>query len=295
MTDLCKLYKAALYLNGLSSSTTESYLRHFDKLTEYLDIAAPEFEPKNVKVKNLKEFIVWRNEVSPMSPGTQDFPITGLRSFFKFCMTENLIKRDPSRHLHRPKKYRGLPNVLTDTEMQKVLTKIPKDNQFLRNRALLQTMYSSGLRLSETTGLLLSKVQLDKGQITVIGKGDKERLIPIGQRAILFIREYLEVRPVPQNGHEDYVFLGNRGYKLTRGDVFEIIKQLTTNANIKRSVSPHTFSHTCATHMVQNGADLPAVQKILGHSSIMSTQVYTHLNTKYLHETVNQFHPAFKK
>jgi len=234
-----------------------------------------------------------------MSDSSQSRIISGLRSFYAFCLAERIVDTDPTELLEAPKLRRSLPDVLSFEEIELMISKIDYSKQEGgRNRAILETLYSCGLRVSELVNLRRSHLYLDIGFIRVIGKGDKERLIPIGTEAIKYIQIYLQdlrvhLPVIP--GFEDVLFLNRRGRKLTRIMIFYIIRDLAKMADIKKDISPHTLRHSFATHLVEGGADLRAVQEMLGHESITTTEIYTHLDREYLRETLQRYHPGFTK
>jgi integrase/recombinase XerD len=234
-----------------------------------------------------------------MGATTQARIISGIRSFYKYLLTEQLITIDPSTLLEAPKTRRKLPDTLSFEEIELLIGAIDLSSpEGTRNKAILETMYSCGLRVSELVGLKISCLYLDIGFIRVIGKGDKERLVPIGSDAIKCIKIYKDTVRSHQSVSEknqDILFLNRRGNALSRVMIFYIIKSLATAAGITKVISPHTFRHSFATHLVEGGADLRAVQEMLGHESITTTEIYTHLNRDFLRDTLQQFHPAFKK
>ena len=233
-----------------------------------------------------------------MTATSQARIISGIRSFYKYCLLEEVSKTDPSVLLEAPKTRRKLPDVLSFEEIELVIAQLDQSTpDGGRNKAILETMYSSGLRVSEVIGLKLSCLYLDVGFIRVIGKGDKERLIPIGSDAAKYIKIYkdnIRVHQPMQAGFEDILFLNNRGKGLSRVMIFYIIKAMAAKAGITKHISPHTFRHSFATHLVEGGADLRAVQEMLGHESITTTEIYTHLDRDFLRDTLQRFHPAFK-
>jgi integrase/recombinase XerD len=293
-----KGFKAYLQLEkSLSENSVEAYLHDIDKLTSYLEQAGISRSPKEVALKDLERFLQWITELG-MMPGSQARIISGLKSFFKYCLLEQVIAADPTALLESPKLKRALPDVLSFEEIEHIISQVDLSTaEGGRNKAILETLYSCGLRVSELVGLRISCLYLDVGFIRVIGKGDKERLVPIGTDAVKYINIYknnirVHVPVVP--GNEDILFLNRRGAGLSRVMVFLIIKEMAKKAGIKKTISPHTFRHSFATHLVEGGADLRAVQEMLGHESITTTEIYTHLDRKYLRNTLEKFHPAFK-
>jgi integrase/recombinase XerD len=294
-----KGYKAYLRLEkSLSDHSVEAYLHDVTKLTEYLQIVNQEKNPAALTLKDLQAFVKWIGELG-MGATTQARIISGIRSFYKYLLTEQLITIDPSTLLEAPKTRRKLPDTLSFEEIELLIGTIDLSSpEGTRNKAILETMYSCGLRVSELVGLKISCLYLDIGFIRVIGKGDKERLVPIGSDAIKCIKIYKDRVRSHQSVSEknqDILFLNRRGNALSRVMIFYIIKSLATTAGITKVISPHTFRHSFATHLVEGGADLRAVQEMLGHESITTTEIYTHLNRDFLRDTLQQFHPAFKK
>ena len=292
-----KGYKAYLQLEkSLSENSVEAYLRDIDKLTSYLEQNANNRSPSSITLKDLEAFVQWISQLG-MMPGSQARIISGLKSFFKYCLTEQITNTNPTELLEAPKLKRALPDVLSFEEIENIIAEIDLSTpEGGRNKAMLETLYSCGLRVTELVNLKLSCLYLDVGFIRVTGKGDKERLVPIGSDAIKYIniyrssiRVHIEIKP----GNEDILFLNRRGSQLTRVMVFLIIKDLAKKAGIKKTISPHTFRHSFATHLVEGGADLRAVQEMLGHASITTTEIYTHLDREFLRKTLEQFHPGF--
>ncbi|MDI9364617.1 MAG: site-specific tyrosine recombinase XerD [Flavobacterium sp.] len=296
--DYKKGFKAYLQLEkSLSDNSVEAYLRDVEKLTSYLEINNSIKSPANLVLKDLQGFIKWIAELG-MTSTSQARIISGIKAFYKYCILEQICTTDPSTLLDAPKTKRLLPDTLSFDEIEKMIAAIDLSKpEGGRNKAIIETMYSCGLRVSETVNLKISCLYLEVGFIRVIGKGDKERLVPIGRDAIKYIEIYKnEIRkqqPI-QKGFEDFLFVNNRGKLLSRVMIFYIIKDLAAKANIKKTISPHTLRHSFATHLVEGGADLRAVQEMLGHESITTTEIYTHLDRDYLRSTLQQFHPAFK-
>lgn len=293
-----KGYKTFLQLErSLSDHSIEAYLRDVDKLTQYLESNGSEQSPGEVKLNDLQGFLKWLHPFG-LSASSQSRIVSGIRGFFKYCLIEKIITQDPSALLETPVNKRSLPEFLSISEIESMIAKIDVSTpEGARNKAIIETMYSCGLRVSELTELKISSLYLDIGFIRVIGKGNKERLIPIGREAIKYIKLYLnEIRNhlTIKKGFEDHVFLNKHGKSLSRIMIFYIIKDLSKKAGITKNISPHTFRHSFATHLVEGGADLRAVQEMLGHESITTTEIYTHLSREYLRETLQQFHPAFK-
>ncbi len=293
-----KGFKAYLQLEkSLSENSVQAYLRDIELLTSYMLNESALKNPADLKLKDLQQFIKWIAELG-MTASSQSRIVSGIRAFYKYCLLEDISKTDPTALLETPKQKRLLPDVLSFDEIENIISQIDLSKpEGGRNKAILETMYSCGLRVTELVNLKISQLYLDVGFIRVLGKGDKERLVPIGSSAIKFINIYkntIRVHIAPTKGNEDILFLNSRGSKLSRVMIFYIIKDLTLKAGIKKTVSPHTFRHSFATHLVEGGADLRAVQEMLGHASITTTEIYTHLDREFLRKTLENFHPAFK-
>jgi integrase/recombinase XerD len=294
-----KGFKAYLQLErSLNENSVEAYLRDVDKLTGYLQANGSLKSPQDIDLKELQQFVKWIGELG-ITATSQARMISGIRAFYKYCLLENISRTDPSTLLEAPKLKRALPDILSFEEIEKVIAQVDLSKpDGGRNKAILETMYSCGLRVSEVVNLKISCLYLDPGFIRVIGKGDKERLVPVGSEAVKYIKIYkdnIRVHQPIQNGFTDILFLNKYGKALSRIMVFYIIKDLARKAGITKNISPHTFRHSFATHLVEGGADLRAVQEMLGHESITTTEIYTHLDRDYLRATLHQFHPAFKK
>jgi integrase/recombinase XerD len=293
-----KGFKAYLQLEkSLSDNSVQAYLRDIELLTNYLHEKNTLKAPSDILLRDLQSFLKWITELG-MTASSQARIISGLRSFYKYCQLEQISSTDPTTLLDAPKLKRSLPDVLGFDEIENMIGNIDLSKpEGGRNKAILETMYSCGLRVSEVVNLRISQLYLDVGFIRVVGKGDKERLVPIGSSAVKYINLYkntIRVHLIVKKGNEDILFLNNRGSKLSRVMIFYIIKDLALKAGIKKTVSPHTFRHSFATHLVEGGADLRAVQEMLGHASITTTEIYTHLDREFLRKTLENFHPAFK-
>ncbi|MBN8720778.1 MAG: site-specific tyrosine recombinase XerD [Sediminibacterium magnilacihabitans] len=293
-----KGYKAYLRLEkSLSEHSVEAYLRDVEKLTQFLQANNLLKTPGDVELKELQQFVKWINELG-MTATSQARIISGIRSFYKYCLAEQIAQKDPSLLLEAPRTKRTLPDTLSFAEIESLIAQVDQSTpDGGRNKAILETMYSCGLRVSELIGLKISCLYLDVGYVRVTGKGDKERLVPIGNDAVKYIKQYKDLirsHQLIKNGYEDILFLNKRGTGLSRVMIFYIIKDLAAKAGITKNISPHTFRHSFATHLVEGGADLRAVQEMLGHESITTTEIYTHLDRDYLRDTLHQFHPAFK-
>ncbi len=293
-----KGFKAWLQLEkSLAENSVEAYLRDIDKLTDYLQATHKMVTPQELELKDLEKFVQWVSELG-MTVTSQSRILSGLRSFYAYCYMEQIVTINPTALLETPKQKRLLPDTLSFDEIESIIAQIDLSKpEGGRNKAILETLYSCGLRVSELVNLRISCLHMDIGFVRVIGKGDKERLVPIGSDAIKYIdiyknniRTHISIKP----GQEDFLFLNRRGSKLTRVMIFIMLKALAKKAGIVKNISPHTFRHSFATHLVEGGADLRAVQEMLGHESITTTEIYTHLDREFLRNTLHQFHPAFK-
>lgn len=290
-----KQFKNYLKLErSLAPNSINAYLADISKLLEFFEIKEIELSPTQVTQQELIDFLEFINELG-MSPYSQARMVSGIKAFFRFLMYEELIKKDPSELLEAPKLGRKLPDTLNLPEIEKLLGAIDMSTpEGTRNRAILETLYSSGLRVSELTELKITNVHEDIGFLRVFGKGSKERLVPIGKEALKHInlyKEHVRVHIPVQKGYEDHLFLNRRGKSLTRVMIFTIIKDLSAKIGLKKNISPHTFRHSFATHLIEGGADLRAVQEMLGHESITTTEIYTHLDRDYLKQVITQYHP----
>jgi integrase/recombinase XerD len=293
-----KGFKAWLQLEkSLADHSVDAYLHDINKFTAYLSLQETEPKPGDITLKQLEAFIKWINELG-MTATSQARIISGLRSFYRYCVLEQISSQDPTVLMESPKLKRLLPDTLSFEEIEQIIAAIDLSKaEGVRNKAIFETMYSCGLRVSELVNLRISNLYLDVGFIKVIGKGDKQRLVPIGSSAIRHINIYKQNIRNKQSialGQEDILFLNRRGSGLTRVMIFLVLKQLVSKAGINKVVSPHTFRHSFATHLVEGGADLRAVQEMLGHESITTTEIYTHLDRDYLRQTLREFHPGFK-
>ncbi|MEY3678521.1 MAG: hypothetical protein RI924_662, partial [Bacteroidota bacterium] len=248
----------------------------------------------DIHIDDLKSFLKWIN-LQGMSPHTQARTLSGIKSFFNYLVLEDLISMDPSALLQSPKLSRKLPDTLSLPEINQLIDAIDLSKPGgMRNKAMLEMLYGCGLRVSELVGLKISNLYLDIELIKIVGKGNKERLVPIGGEAIKFLRIWLQEVRLQLDikaGKEDFVFLNKRGSPISRVMVFMIIKDLAAKIGLKKSISPHSFRHSFATHLIEGGADLRAVQEMLGHESITTTEIYTHLDRDYLRSTILQYHP----
>ena len=292
---LIKQFKNYLQLErSLSGNSIEAYVHDIVKLRQFLEISNASLSPQKVKQKDLQEFIEYINELG-LAPHSQARLLSGIKAFYKFLLIEEEIENDPSALIEGPKLGRKLPDTLHFHEIEALLNSIDLSTlEGARNRSMLETLYSSGLRVTELVELKINNLFFDEGFIKVIGKGNKERYVPIGGDAMKYMKIYLEeirVHIPVQKGFENFVYLNRRGKKLTREMVFIIIKNLAKAIGLNKSISPHTFRHSFATHLIEGGADLRAVQEMLGHASITTTEIYTHLDRDYLKEIIKTFHP----
>ena len=279
---------------SLSQNSIDAYVRDIEKLAQFMDLKHGEVKPESVEAKHLRGFLQYINELG-MSAHSQARILSGIKSFYKYFLFEELIDKDPTVLIEGPRLGRKLPDTLDYAEIIKLLDVIDlSSSEGGRNRAMLEVLYSSGLRVSELVELKRANVYFDLGFLRVVGKGNKERLVPIGRDAMKYLRIYLdEIRvhvPV-QKGFEGTVFLNRAGKKISRVSIFLIIKSLAAKIGLKKSISPHTFRHSFATHLIEGGADLRAVQEMLGHESITTTEIYTHLDRDYLKQVIKEFHP----
>ena len=292
-------FKAYMLLErSLSQNSVDAYLNDVNRFSQYLEMSNPNLGPLSVQRTDLEQFILWINKLG-LEGSSQARLISGLRAFYKFLLVEDLLEDDPTEMLENPRLRRKIPEVLSYREIQSMLDVIDlSEPNGQRNRTIIEVLYACGLRVSELVNLKISNLFLDVGFVKVLGKNNKERLVPIGPEAVKHLRIYLEkIRPLlPKIRKEDenIVFLNRRGARLSRVMVFLIVKELAEKAGVKKNISPHTFRHSFATHLVEGGADLKAVQDMLGHESIITTEIYTHLDSEYLKETIYLFHPRLK-
>jgi len=278
----------------MALNTAGAYLRDFDKFTQYLSQNDIDPRPDEVTDQLIAQFIQSLFELG-ISARSQARIISGLKAFYKYLLLEDIVEHDPTALIEGPKIGLKLPEVLSIEEIDKLIKSIDlSSKEGERNRAILETLYSCGLRVSELVGLKISSILFEEGFILVKGKGNKERLVPIGKAAIRYIQYYQERQRNHQTikkDAEDILFLNNRGGALSRIMIYTIIQKLAEKAGIQKKISPHTFRHSFATHLVDGGADLRAIQEMLGHESITTTEIYTHLDRQYLREAMMQFHP----
>jgi integrase/recombinase XerD len=299
-TSSLKGFKAYLLLEkSLSKHSIEAYLRDVGKLIEYVIFKEIDLPPNEITDEHLVGFVYFINDLG-LEPKSQARIISGIRAFYKYLLIEDIIKDDPSALLESPKLRRDLPDVLSYEEIMQILENMDMSLPHAhRNKAIIETLYACGLRVSELVTLKISDTFLDEGFVKVLGKNNKERLVPIGDNASHHIKLYLEgerrLLPLIESSHADTLFLNRRGKGLTRVMIFTLVKQFVAAAGIDKIVSPHTFRHSFATHLVEGGADLRAVQEMLGHESILTTEIYTHVDRTYLRETIEKYHPLSHK
>lgn len=282
----------------MSTNTVEAYLRDLAHLQRFLEELPHKPSPTAVTTEQLRAFVRNLADIG-LSPTSQGRMVSGIRAFYRYLLLEDIMEHDPASLLETPKLRRKLPNTLNPNEVGKMIENIDLSTQEgERNRAILETLYGSGLRVSELTGLLISNIFFKERFLKILGKGNKERLVPLGSLAAKRISTYLKEvrihRPI-KKGFEDHVFLNNRGAALSRVMVFNIVRKAAADAGIEKIISPHTLRHSFATHLIDGGADLRAVQEMLGHESITTTEIYTHLDREYLRDSIIQFHPRSGK
>jgi integrase/recombinase XerD len=279
---------------SFSDNSVQAYVRDTEKLAEYIELAAINVSPAETKEEHLLAFLKYLSELG-LTAHSQARILSGIKAFYKYLLLENEITEDPTELIEAPRLPRKLPDVLSYEEIEQMLGAIDHSTpEGTRNRAIIEVLYSSGLRVSELIGLQLTFCYFDIGFIRILGKGDKVRLVPIGKEAIKYVELYLDhVRSHQEikKDSEDIVFLNRRGGQLSRVMVFLIIKDVAEKAGISKNVSPHTFRHSFATHLIEGGASLRAVQEMLGHESITTTEIYTHLDRDYLRQIITEFHP----
>lgn len=282
---------------GLSHNSVNAYIRDVEKLIQFLSSKQSHKLPGDLSLKDLQQFIQWAHELG-MAARSQARVISGLKAFYKYLLLEDIIRSNPAELLDAPRIGRKLPDTLSVHEIDLIIAAIDLSKpEGTRNKAMLETLYSCGLRVSELINLKISNLYFEDGFIQVVGKGNKERMIPVGNTAKKYIQIYLHDDRVQRKvlkGFEDILFLNRRGKPLSRVMVFYIIRDLAAAAGIHKSISPHTFRHSFATHLVEGGADLRAVQEMLGHESIITTEIYTHLDREFLRDTIMTHHPRAK-
>ena len=293
-------FKAYLLLErGLSNHTYINYKQDLDKYFSFLENCYPNLKPEDAKLQELAEFIGTLSDLR-QSSASQARITSALKTFYAWLLLEDKIKSNPTDLIESPKIYRKIPQVISFTDIEKLFQQIDlSEPTGTRNRAILETLYASGLRVSELCDARISNYFPNEGFLRVIGKGDKERIVPIGEDAISYIQDYLSTwrnhLPKISASETDILFLNRRGKRLTRIFIYQIVKDLAEKAGLPLLISPHTFRHSFATHLLEGGADLRAIQEMLGHESILTTEIYTHLDNSYLRETLNLFHPRNRK
>ncbi len=283
---------------SLSKNSIEAYVRDVEKLCQYLSIKESQVEPNEISIKTLRDFLKFINELG-INSTSQARIISGLKSFYHYLLMEDLIKINPIALLESPKVTRKIPDTLAVYEIDEMLATLDlSKDESTRNHAIIETMFSCGLRVSEVINLKITDVYVADEFIRVVGKGNKERLVPISEKALKEIDIYIHsVRNKLSIDKDcnDIIFLNRRGKKLSRVYIFLVIKEMALKAGIKKNISPHTLRHSFATSLVEAGADLRSVQQMLGHESITTTEIYTHISKEYLHEVIINFHPRGKK
>ena len=277
---------------SLSENSVEAYSSDIFKLESFISEKKPEKLPSQITYEDLKEFIAWFGS-GTSNARTQSRVLSGIRAFYRFLLIEGEIEENPASLLESPKLGLKLPVVLSVIEIDNMIGQIDLSKpEGHRNKAIIETLYGCGLRVSELVNLKLTDLHYSEGFVTVTGKGNKQRLVPISDRALKEIDLYKTDRNhLNTIFDENIIFLNRRGHKLTRAMIFTIIRDLAAKAGIKKKISPHTFRHSFATHLVEGGADLRAVQEMLGHESILTTEIYTHIDRSFLRDTLNLFHP----
>lgn len=284
---------------SLSANTLNAYIRDVTSFVTYLENNQKKhLSPLDIKKEDLQDFLIYLHRETKISETSQARKISGLRAFYKYLLYEDIININPMDLIESPTITRKLPQVLSFEEIELIENSMDVSKpEWFRNKAIVETLYACGLRVSELINLKLSNLKFSDGFIIVLGKGNKQRIVPIGSYAIKLINLYInDIRiHLPINkGHEDFVFLNRRGRQLTRVYVFTMIKKAAENANIKKIISPHTFRHSFATHLLEGGADLRVIQMMLGHESITTTEIYTHIDRQYLEDAILSYHPRYK-
>ena len=288
-------YRQYLQLErSLSPNSVEAYIHDINSFTNYIQSQGLEINPEQVELHHLQEFVMWVAELG-LSASTQSRMISGLKSFYKYLLIEDILSTNPAELLETPRMAKKLPDTLSIEEIEQIIGAVDmSSNSGQRNRAILETLYGCGLRVSELINLKVSDIHFNEGFIRVSGKGNKERLIPVGGAArkhILLYMDHDRIHLTIAKGQEDFLFLNRRGSRMSRVMIFYIEKEMTEKAGIRKEISPHTFRHSFATHLVEGGADLRAVQEMLGHASITTTEIYTHLDRNYLRSNILEYHP----
>jgi len=287
-------FKSYLLLErGLSENTVVNYVYDVQKLVAYFETNNIPIGPTKVSPSDFLQFIY--EAAKEVKPSSQSRLLSGLRTFFDFLIIEGLRSSNPVTLVEPPKIGSVLPVTLSTSEFEKLLTSFAEDRPVdIRNAAILEMLYSCGLRVSELVNLRCSDLFFEEGLIKVVGKGNKERFVPIGRIGQESVRRYLSIRAEGKKGFSDILFLNNRGTKLTRNMIFIIVRKGAENAGVEKTISPHSLRHSFATHLVENGADISSVQQMLGHCSITTTERYLHMSKKHLQQTLEKFHPRSK-
>lgn len=298
-TDALENFKAHLALErSLSQNTLEAYVRDVGKLHTFLEMHKLDYAPTQVPSEVISSLMAYLNNLG-LEANSQSRTLSGLKTFYRFLLLEDLIDVAPTDLIEMPRLAKRIPDVLTVDEVEAILASFDLSTpQGVRHRTMIEVLYACGLRVTELVNLKTSQVYFPEKFIRVTGKGNKERLVPIGDEALKYLRMYLDYEKAhgkTARGHEDVVFRNRNGRKMSRVWVFLVIKEAVKTAGIEKKISPHTFRHTFATHLIEGGADLKVVQDLLGHESITTTEIYTHLDTAYLRETIMMFHPRNKR
>ncbi len=293
--EILKDYDSYLRLErSLAPHTRTAYMQDIKRFVSYLTLTNKSLQLKEIGINHIRGFLEELQSMG-LAERSQARCVSGLKSFFTYLQLEKHIENNPSSLIQAPKLGRHLPEILSPEEINNLIKSIDVSSRNgYRNRTIIEVLYGCGLRVSELVGLLKSQLYLEQDYVRIVGKGSKERLVPIGGQAkhvlLVFLADYLPQYPV-EKGFDDYIFLNQRGKALTRVMIFTIIRKIAAEAGLKKVISPHTFRHSFATHLVEGGADLRAVQEMLGHESILTTEIYTHLNSDFLTDTIHRFHP----
>jgi integrase/recombinase XerD len=277
---------------SLSENSVDAYLNDVIKLEKYFEETGRDTSPTEVTYTDLKAFLSWYG-ADNQNTRTQSRTLSGIRAFYKFLLIEGEIEENPSTLIESPKIGLKLPEILSVREIDTMVEQIDLSKpEGHRNKAIIETLYGCGLRVSELVSLRLTDIHYGEGFVVVTGKGNKQRLVPVSGKALKEIDIYKQDRNrLPVIHDQNILFLNRRGFRLTRAMIFTIIKELAAKAGIRKTISPHTFRHSFATHMIEAGADLRAVQEMLGHESILTTEIYTHIDRSFLRDTLIMFHP----
>lgn len=294
-----KNFKQYLMLErSLSRYTMENYVSDINSFIQFLHEKKYNVSPLEIRHTHIVGFINWLNEYKMISSNTQSKVLSGVRSFFQYLVMDDIIQQDPTSLIEFPRLQRKLPDVLTMQDMNSVFNAIDITyDTGIRDRAIIEILYGCGLRVSELINMKFTETRFDSGYIHVIGKGNKERLVPISEEAIRQVELYknkVRIHYSIKKDMEDFIFISTKGLPMTRGMIFSILKRIMIKADIGKKASPHTLRHTYATHLLEQGVDLRAIQQLLGHESITTTEIYTHMDIRHLHDTIKRYLPQFK-